>query len=241
MESPVTGASLARVAGRRRIALLGRIEVTSYLVLLYAGCVLGVLAGAAVAASEGLDPARFALAATLLLVPAFAGARLLFVLQHLALFRVEPARAWRRAEGGSSLYGGLLLAVAVSVPALALANLPFWSFWDAASVTMLVGLVPTRFGCVMNGCCGGHAKSGPLAYPQLLEAAWAGIVLAGALALRGAARPGEVFAGVVAAYAAGRLVLEPTRHPSGRSRVNVIVSIALLVAGFALLLAGGPG
>jgi prolipoprotein diacylglyceryltransferase len=198
--------------------------------MLYLGCVVGLFAGAAVADAEGLEASRYALVATALLVPAFAGARLWFVVQHLDLFRAEPARVWRRSGGGSSLYGGLVLGVVASVPVLALADIPFWSFWDAASVTMLVGLIFTRFGCLMNGCCAGRRLPTPL-----LEAGWAAIVLATALAVRPElAHPGELFAAVVAAYAAGRLVLEPTRQSP--ARVNLVFSAALLVAAGAVLL-----
>lgn len=243
--------ALARVAGRRSVTLLGRVRVPSYLAMLYAGCLCGAVAGAAVAHAEGLDASRFALVATLLLVPALAGARLWFVLLHRELFRGAGARVWNRADGGSGLYGGLIAGVAASVPVLAIAGLPFWSFWDAASVMMLVGLIITRLGCLMNGCCSGRATDGPLGialpdhrgewrrrYPTpLLEAAFAAIVLAAALALRASAHPGELFAGVVAAYAAARLALEPTRAPEHRARGNVVLSAGLLAAGCALLAA----
>jgi prolipoprotein diacylglyceryltransferase len=241
--------ALARVAGRRSVRLIGGVRVPSYLAMLYAGCLCGAAAGAAVAHAEGLDASRFALTATLLLVPAFAGARLWFVLLHRELFRGARARVWNRAEGGSSLYGGLIAGIAASVPVLAIAGLPFWSFWDAASVMMLVGLIFTRLGCLMNGCCAGRATNGPLGvtlpdhrgdwlrrYPtQLLEAAFAGIVLVAALALRASAGPGEVFAGVVASYAALRLALEPTRAPEHRARGNAVVSVALLAVAVSLL------
>jgi prolipoprotein diacylglyceryltransferase len=217
--------------------------------MLYLGMVAGTYAGAAVASAEGLDATRFVLATVVLLVPALAGARLWFVLQHLELFRREPRRVWRRSEGGSSLYGGLVLGVAASVPVLALFDLPFWAFWDAASVTMLVGLILTRLGCLMDGCCGGRATAGPLGmrlqnhrgvrerrYPtQLLEAGWATVVLVVALAVHGSIeQDGALFACVVAAYAVGRLVLEPLRE-AGPGRMNLALSAALLVAALAFL------
>ena len=124
---------------------------------------------------------------------------------------------------------------------------------------MLVGLVFTRVGCVMHGCCAGRASSGPLAMrlpdhrgvwerripTPLLEAGWAVLVLAGAAVAR-ATRPssGTIFLGVLAAYAGGRLLLEPTRQTAGTggSRANMLLSGALMlgasVAGIAL---GFPG
>ncbi len=223
--------------------------------MLYLGCVGGTFAGAAVAGAEGLSESRFVVATIALLVPALVGARLWFVLQHLDAFRAEPRRIWRRSEGGSALYGGLVLSVATSLPVLQLIGLPFWAFWDAAAVTMLVGLIITRAGCLMHGCCAGRATAGPLGmwlpndrgewrrrFPTpILEGAWAAVVLALALAARSSlTSSGALFALIAGGYAAGRLLLEPTRESSDRkqlSSANLAFS-ALLVAA-AILLAWG--
>ena len=249
----------SRWLGRHYLFDLRGVRVPSYTVMLYLGCVAGVLAGAAVADAEGrLDPTRFALMATVLLVPAFAGARLWFVLTHREVFRAQPDRIWRRAEGGSALYGGLVAGVAASVPLLALAGIPFWSFWDAASITMLIGLVLTRFGCLINGCCAGRATTGRLGLwlpdqrgvwrrripTQLLEAAGATLVLGWALAARGHLPfAGALFVGVVAAYAVARLPLEHAREhpgPPGARRANLIASSVLALAGALTLLSEWP-
>lgn len=243
--------------GRRYLFRVGGRPVASYTVTLYLGCVAGVFAGAAVASATGLDESRVAMATIGLLVPALAGARLLYVLVHLDRFRAEPRLLWRRTDGGSALYGGLILSIAVSVPVLARWHLPFWAFWDAASVTMLVGLIVTRFGCLANGCCAGRVTTGRLGLwlpgqggrwerripTQLLEAGWAAVVLAGALAVR-ADLPftGDLFALVVAAYATGRLLLEPLREGDGGSAgrtTNLAISAALLAAAAAILAVRG--
>jgi phosphatidylglycerol---prolipoprotein diacylglyceryl transferase len=233
----------------RTLVRLDAVGIPSYQAMLYVGCVSGVLAGAAVADASRLDPARFAAATVALLVPALAGARLLFVLQHLSAYRHAPRRIWARSEGGASLLGGLVLAVAVSVPLLGAWRLPFWAFWDAAAITMLVGLAFTRLGCTLHGCCAGRPTSGAigLVLPDLrgvrrrrrptqpLEAAWALVVLTAAVAASDAPA-GTVFAGVVAAYAAGRLALEPWRDGAS-ARPNLVLFAALLaVAGAALAL-----
>lgn len=251
-------AVLGSWAGRRYLMSWRGADVPSYTAMLYVGCVAGVLAGAAVAGSAGLEPSRFALATIILLIPAFAGARLWFVLEHWSVYRREPRRIWRRSEGGSALHGGLLLSLAVSAPLLALLEIPFWAFWDAASFTMLIGLIFTRVGCLMHGCCAGRATSGRLGVwlpdhrgvwqrripTPLLEASWAALVLAVA-ALAHAGRPfaGAVLLGVLAAYGAGRLLLEPTRASagSGGSRANIALSALLVAGGSIALVAGWPG
>jgi phosphatidylglycerol---prolipoprotein diacylglyceryl transferase len=199
----------------------------AYKVMLYLGCVGGVFAGASVAAERGLDTSAFSIAVVVLLIPALAGARMWFVVRHPDLYRRRPGRALDRSEGGSALFGGLAVGFIASIPVLRLAGLPLWAFWDAASVTMLVGLMFTRVGCLMNGCCAGRQTEGRLGmrlpniagewqrrYPtQLLESTWAGVVLLAALAARNAMPfAGALFAAVVVLYCAGRLVLEATRE-----------------------------
>jgi phosphatidylglycerol---prolipoprotein diacylglyceryl transferase len=231
----------------RTLVRVGGVAIPSYPAMLYLGCVSGVLAGAAVAGDAGLEPGRFAATTVVLLVPALVGSRLLFVAQHLPDFRRDPARLWDRAGGGASLLGGLVLALAVSVGVLAAWDLPFWRYWDAAAVTMLVGLAWTRVGCVLNGCCAGRPTDGPLGvwladvhgikrrrWPTpLVEAGWACVVLAVVLPAGDAAPPGTVVAGVVAAYAATRLALEPTREHAALA--NVVLFAALLAAAGAAL------
>lgn len=251
------GAVLDRWAGRRYLFSWRGVDIPGYTAMLYLGCVAGVLAGATVAGSAGLERSRVALATIVLLIPALAGARLLFVVEHWSVYRREPRRIWRRSEGGAALYGGLLLSVLVSVPVLASFELPFWRFWDTASYTMLIGLIFTRVGCLMHGCCAGRATSGRLGVwlpdhhgvwqrripTPLLEAGWAALVLAAAaLARAGAPSAGAVFLGVLAAYGAGRLLLETTRASagSGGSRANIAFSALLLVGGSIFLIVGWP-
>ena len=207
-----------------------------YKAMLFVGCVLGVYVGAWVARDAGLSGLRFEVVAIALLIPAFVGARLWYVVRHLDAYRADPRRIVRRSEGGSALYGGLVLSVIISVPVLALAGVPFWAFWDAASITMLVGLALTRFGCLMNGCCAGRETAGRLGlrlpnirgewrrrYPtQLFESAWAIVLLAVALVARNAMPfTGALFVGVVASYSAGRVVLEAMREEGRVQRIPI--------------------
>jgi len=198
----------------------------AYKTMLYVGCVMGVYAGAAVADERGLSPSTFALMTVALLIPAFAGARAWFVLRHLDGYRHTPRRIAARTEGGAGLFGGLTVAIAVSLPVLHLAGMPFWTFWDAATVTMLIGLFFTRFGCLMNGCCAGRPTGSRFGlvltdftgerrrrYPtQLVEASVAAVVLAAAIAARDAVPTGVLFAGVVVTYCAARAALQPLRE-----------------------------
>jgi len=220
--------------------------VYSYPAMLYVGLVAGVFAGAHVAQDAGLSADRFAVAVVILMVPALVGARLYFVLTRWEVYRREPRRIWRRSEGGMAMYGGLILAVPLSLPLLWALDLRFGAFWDAATFTILLGMAFTRVGCLLNGCCGGRPTSGWFAlelpdhagvwqrrYPtQLMEAAFAAALFAAAFLLRDRAPfAGAIFASAVAAYGAGRVLLETLREDEagGRDRAAMQATSMLLV------------
>jgi len=226
-------------------------RLSAYQWFLAAGCFAGVLAGALTPSAGTIGRANFALAASLLIVPALLGARIWFVLLHWVWFRKQPSVIWHRSGGGSALYGGLLLAVLLSIPLLALAGLPFWTFWDAASVTMLVGLLFTRIGCSLNGCCRGaettrwfglrlpdeRGKWRRRVPTQPLEAAWATLALVVALLIGGSLPfAGFLFLAVLAGYGGLRLVLDRTRVERTGRGANLIFSALLVCGGVTLCL-----
>jgi phosphatidylglycerol:prolipoprotein diacylglycerol transferase len=238
----------------RYLLTIGSVKVSSYFLLLYLGIVIGVFAGATVASGEGIHPRDFSLVTSILLIPAFIGARLAFIVQNLSFFRGDIGRIWRRDEGGAMLYGGLILSVMASMPLLGVWRLPFWQFWDAASITMLTAAIPARIGCMLNGCCVGRSTDGGLGvwlpdirgswkrrYPTpLLEALLCLVILLFALALRrNNSSSGTTFLGVVASYGSVRALLELTRETTAPRRttwVNVGFSMLLVVVSVTMLL-----
>lgn len=232
--------------------LRGR-DVYAYPFMLYMGITAGVWAGTTAAAHRGLNQISAYVAMLFLSAAALAGARLQFVAANWQLYQREPRRIWRRSDGGYALYGGLLLALLLSVPLLAALRLPFASFWDAASITILTGMIFAKLGCFLNGCCAGCASSAWLSFhlpdahgkwrrrlpAQLMEAAFAAVLLAGAIAgWRHMPRDGSVFLAATAAYGCGRWLLESAREGVGGltrmtlarkiSAVLVVLSIMLL-------------
>jgi phosphatidylglycerol---prolipoprotein diacylglyceryl transferase len=221
--------------------------IHSYTVMLYVGLVAGIITAYRVAPLVGLNPARVWTASMILAVPALAGARLLFVAVNWEVYARAPQRIWRCAEGGASLYGGLLLALVVSVPLLPALNLAFWSFWDVAIMAMLIGMVFTRVGCFLNGCCGGRPTSSMIGITsadpqgitrrripaQLLESLLA-LVLLGLVYLTLPRRPfaGAVFLGVVTVYSIARIGLELTRETVDvvhGLKSNIVIAIGLII------------
>jgi phosphatidylglycerol:prolipoprotein diacylglycerol transferase len=219
------------------------LTIWSYPAMLYVGMVAGVAAGNLAAHRAHVDAFRVYVATFLLLVPALAGARLLYVAVHWRTFRSQPDRIWSRREGGAAQYGGLLVTLPLSLPLLAMLRLPIGSFWDVAAITILVGMIFTRVGCLLNGCCAGRpVKRWGVRLPdsrgvwerrvptQCLEALWAVLLLGGAvLAWNRLPFPGAVFLLVAGGYATGRLGLESARERQGAGRFTAQHAISLLI------------
>lgn len=216
---------------RRVLFKWHKIEIHSYPFMLYVGIVLGLMAGTYAATLRGLNPQRAYLALLLLVIPALVGSKILFILSHLRLYRAQPSRMWRRADGGASLYGGLILAFLLSLPLLKIMGLSVGGFWDCAAVTILVGMVPTKVGCMLNGCCAGRETQGRIALnlpnidgtwcrripSQLLESGLAAILLLTTIAIWNRLPfEGAFFLFSLCIYALGRMVLEATRETIDR-------------------------
>src|SRR5258708_4451985 len=136
------------------------LNVQSFPAMLYLGLVFGVVAGSIAAHVAGIDPLRSYIATLVLIIPALVGGRLLFVATRWNVYRHDLRRIWNRDEGGLSMYGGLPLALLVSIPLLTIAQLNFGAFWDVASFTILVAMIFARVGCLLNGCCQGQPVRG---------------------------------------------------------------------------------
>ncbi|GAA0544160.1 prolipoprotein diacylglyceryltransferase [Rhizomicrobium palustre] len=198
------------------------------------------------------------IASLLLLIPALLGARLLFILLHWRAFKANPKRIWRGTEGGAALYGGLILMVPMSLPLLMILRLPFGSYWDTASLIILVALALTRLGCLLNGCCGGRVSRSFIALtltnykgvrerriPVQLFEAGAGLVLLGIVLLVWNEVPfgGAIFLFILAAYGAVRFVLEGFREEQDRigniSLHRVISAVCFIGASVIFVIATG--
>jgi prolipoprotein diacylglyceryltransferase len=226
-------------------------RVFSYPAMLYIGTVLGIFAGNRAAHASGLDAYRVWIATLVLFAAALTGARLLFVAIQWHRHG-RRARIFDRNQGGAAQYGGLLVALPLSWPLLAILDLPYGAFWDVAVITILVAMTLTRVGCLLNGCCAGREvrtfgvmlrnTRGELKRrvpTQMLESALALLLLLLGLRVWSALpAPGALFLLLAGGYALGRLLLETLReHAPGTRAFNIqhALSVGIAVASFTSL------
>jgi phosphatidylglycerol---prolipoprotein diacylglyceryl transferase len=228
-------------------------RVYSYPAMLYLGLVFGVVAGNAAAHAAGIDAFRTFVATFVLIVVALIGARLLYVACNWRLYRQNLRRIWNRNEGGAAQHGGLALALPVSAPLLSAFHLSPGSFWDVSAFTILVGMVFTRVGCLLNGCCAGRPSTawGCINLPnhrgvwerriptQCLEGALAAALLIAAIrAWQWLPFPGALFLLVTAGYGCGRFVLQSAREQqpgSPRFTVDHYIAVIMILLPLAVL------
>lgn len=222
--------------------------------MLYLGLVFGVAAGNLAARKAGIDTLHAYIATLTLLIPALAGARLLFVAVHWKMYRHNLPRIWNRREGGYVMYGGLPVVLVLSIPLLRALQLKFWTFWDVSSFTILVGMIFTRIGCFLNGCCFGRKSSSWLSvrlpdsrgswdrrFPaQIFEALCGGLMLVGAVLIwPWRPFPGSVFLFVTLGYSGLRFLMEFAREAApgaGRFRIAHAISCIAFLSSAAVLL-----
>ncbi len=231
------------------------VRVSSYVAMLYLGLLAGTYTTYAAGRAAGLSGERFTAAIVALLVPAVLGARLAFVVGRWPVFRREPGRILARGrEGGAASYGALV-AVPLSVPLLVVLGLPIAAFWDAGALGFLTAIACLRIGCFLNGCCCGRATGSRLGCElpdaagvvarriptQLLEAGWAAVLLVGATLAAGRMPfAGALFLSTLAAYAAGRFLLDFARaepRKLGRLTVAQACSVSFVLLSVTLLVA----
>lgn len=221
--------------------------------MLYLGLLFGVLAGRIAAHKAGLNPLRAYIATLILIVFALIGARMLYVILRWETYRHNLHRIWHRHDGGGVMYGGLLVALLVSVPLLRFLRLNFGVFWDVSSFTILVGMIITRVGCLLNGCCYGKPSTSWLGSylpdshgiwqkripTQAMEAGCAAFLLIFAsLTWRLMPFPFALFLCVTLGYSAVRFVMEFARgrEPGSHTfRIAHTISIVAFVSSICTL------
>jgi phosphatidylglycerol:prolipoprotein diacylglycerol transferase len=90
-----------------------------------------------------------------LIIAAVVGSRVLYILTHRDHYRslLDIIALW---QGGATLYGGLILAVAGAAAFLRLKGIPFFRMADICAPSIALGVFFTRIGCYLSGCCFGR-------------------------------------------------------------------------------------
>jgi len=140
---------------------LGRLQIRSYGFMLAVSFLLGIWLAGRRAKRYGIDAQKILDLSVVIILAAVVGSRLLYVVFHLDQYR-NPLDVFALWQGGATFYGGFLLATAASYWWIQRNGLSFLTVADVCAPSIALGLVFTRIGCLLSGCCYGKPTDGPL-------------------------------------------------------------------------------
>jgi phosphatidylglycerol:prolipoprotein diacylglycerol transferase len=146
-----------------RLLELGSITIYTYGLLLALAFLIGLHLASRRARRQGLSGERVLDLGIYIIIAAVVGGKLLLFLTDYRLFLQHPAELLSLTRSGGVFYGGLILAVAVSVWYMRRHGLPLWQTCDAFAPGIALGHAIGRVGCLMAGCCYGRPTDVPWA------------------------------------------------------------------------------
>ena len=163
---------------------LGRIQIRSYGFMLALSFLLGIFLAGRRAKRYGIDPQKIIDLSVIIILAAVVGSRLLYVAFHLEQY-ANPLQIFALWQGGATFYGGFILAMAASYWWVQRNRMSFLTVADVIAPSIALGLVFTRVGCLLSGCCFGKETHMPwgLVFPPDSPAGSAASATARALGL----------------------------------------------------------
>jgi phosphatidylglycerol:prolipoprotein diacylglycerol transferase len=228
---------------------LGPLAIHSYGLMLALSFVIGAQVALREGARRGLPVDQLSTLCLWILALAVVGARMLYVVSHAESYAGRWLDAFKLWEGGLTMYGGFVAALAGAWFYTRRHRLPMGTVFDAFSPAIALGSGITRLGCFLNGCCFGRPCDLPWGvtfgpdsspgriYPGLeLHPTQLYMSLVGFLNFflltrwsRRFTRPGQLFFVFLFIESGSRLVIDFFRHyePGGESVVLGGIQLSL--------------
>lgn len=145
---------------------IGSFPVHSYGVMLALSFLFGIILASYRAKKAGLNPDIIPDVGFWIIIAAILGSRLYYVILHFEEFQgnllsiINPFQGGTIGIGGLVMYGGFIGALIAGVIYFKLKKVPFLPYADALAPSVGFGIMLTRIGCFLNGCCYGGAGHG---------------------------------------------------------------------------------
>jgi phosphatidylglycerol:prolipoprotein diacylglycerol transferase len=153
---------------------IGPAAIRSYGVMLVISFFLGLLYVYRISKRDKLDFNPLVTIAYIMVITGLLGSRIAYVLFHIGEFQgnwldtINPFHSDRFGIAGLNLYGGILIAVICTFIYLKVKRMPVLGTFDIFAPTVGLGLIFTRVGCFLNGCCFGTPTELPwgISFPE---------------------------------------------------------------------------
>ncbi len=149
--------------------------IHSYGLMLALSFLFGIWFSGWRAKKRGLSPDIIADMGFWIILSAILGSRLYYVFLHFEEFKgnllsiINPFQGETIGIGGLVMLGGYIGAVVAAILFFKIKKIPFLPYADVVSPSVGFGIMLTRIGCFLNGCCYGAASESPLAVKFPLE------------------------------------------------------------------------
>lgn len=142
---------------------IGPLTVHTYGVFVAAGFLLGLAVAVRLAKEDKIPSERIIDIGFYALLSAIIGSRLFFVVINAGYYLRHPLDVFKIWEGGLVFYGGLILAIPVTLWYIRKHNLDAWTIADVFAPALAIGHALGRLGCFSAGCCYGKPGGMPWA------------------------------------------------------------------------------
>lgn len=177
---------------------LGNLQLRSYGFMLALSFLIGIWLAGRRAKRAGVDSQKILDLSVIIILAAVVGSRLLYVFFHLDQYS-NPLDIFALWQGGATFYGGFILAVAAAYFWVQKNGIPFLKIADIMAPSIALGLVFTRVGCFLSGCCFGTPTDMPwgVVFPPDSPAGAAAMVTAQELGVdQVALHPAQVYSSI---------------------------------------------
>ena len=239
---------------------IGRFRIYSYGFMLALSFFIGIWYAGRRADKRGVPKEIIQDLSIILILLSVLGSRMLYILTHRDHYHnlLDIIALW---EGGATYYGGLVLSVIGAIIYLKKKKMSFLKVADICAAPAALGIVFTRIGCFLSGCCFGSPTScslgvvfpadspagyifdGMTIHPTQLYSSFYGLLILAALLLveRMRSFDGFTFAFFCIFYGAARFTVDFFRYYEesailGGLTYNQIISIGFAALGIVLLL-----
>lgn len=137
------------------------IYIKSYNVFVLLAGILVIVGSTWLAQKRGLPKWLALIILISMAISTIIGARALHVITNLPSYLKNPELIYNFSFQGQSIFGGIILAIAVGFILSKIFRLDYWRLGDSVAPFLGFGLAVIRIGCYLNGCCYGIITDKP--------------------------------------------------------------------------------
>jgi phosphatidylglycerol:prolipoprotein diacylglycerol transferase len=134
---------------------IGTASVSSYSLMLSLTFVIGIIIALIICKKHVISANHIFGLMISIQISGVVGSRLLYAYNNYSQFESDISRIFSISSGGFDFTGGLFLSVITGYIYIKFFNLSFWKIADYVVPIIAVGIVLTKIGCFLGGCCYG--------------------------------------------------------------------------------------